>query len=351
MASLDVSSFYEHVDVQVLAEDLGVMVRNQTAVDRVAGFLNTFQNINHAWGLPQGSDASGILANAYLASVDQYLSRHGFPFFRYSDDIIIFDEDWNSLRDVLVDVNRIFRSRKLTMAGHKTSIVEYSEAVRRLENAREASIDHGVRVGDPQAAADIRKYFDEACGEDPIDTRRLKYALTKMRKRSDGYAVAWCVDNIRYIAHAAKEVFAYLAVCGDQVPGARKKLAKFLTSRESASYPYVEQRILRHFLRLDVCSEDVKEAAWGILEDRNREEFPREFAARYFGRHASAAESQLIRHKFEEEPSFAMRRALMIALYESGYLSDRYRCAVEGSFRELRWLCCYLGKNPKIPTA
>ncbi|MFI2378987.1 reverse transcriptase domain-containing protein [Streptomyces sp. NPDC018964] len=351
MATLDVSSFYEHIDVELLSEDLGIMVSNELAVSRVSVFLRKFQNINHAWGLPQGSDASGILANAYLASVDQFLSRNRIPFFRYSDDISVFDESWNSLRDVLVDVNKIFRARKLSMAGHKTGIVDYDTAYDRLKNARESSIDHAVFVGDPEVVHEIRDYFDEICEEPEIDIRRLKYALNKLRRQGDDYAVSWCLNNLRYIAHVSKEIFAYFAVCGHRLPEIRRKLTDFMHSSASPSYPYIEQRILRYFIRMNEESEYMKEAAWNILYDRNREEFPREFAARYLGRCASVAESQLLRHEFEREPSEAMRRALLLALYESAYLSERYRRDVHHSFPGLKWLCAYLEQNPKVPTS
>ncbi|MFD3378352.1 MULTISPECIES: RNA-directed DNA polymerase [unclassified Streptomyces] len=351
MASLDVSSFYEHIDVDYLSEDLNLMVPNELAVRRVSTFLDKFQNVNHAWGLPQGSDASGILANVYLASTDQYLARNRVPFFRYSDDISVFDDDWNSLRDILIGVNKIFRARKLSMAAHKTTIVDHDTACNRLKNAREASIDHGVFVGDPEVDADIHSYFDEVSKWGDVDTRRLRFALNKLRRRHDDYAVSWCLNNLRYIAHVGKEVFAYLAVCEHRLPEIQRKLTSFMNSQGSNSYPYIEQRVLRYVIRMNVNSEQMKEAAWGILHDRNREEFPREFAARYLGRCASVAESQLLRHEFEREPSEAMRRALLISLYESSYLSVRYRRDVENSFPYLRWLCAYLEKNPKIPTS
>ncbi|WP_186768061.1 RNA-directed DNA polymerase [Streptomyces qinzhouensis] len=351
MATLDVSSFYEHVDVELLSEDLYMMAKNEAHVQKVSNFLRRFQNINHAWGLPQGSDASGILANAYLASVDQFLTQQRLPFVRYSDDIMIFDESWNSLRDVLVSVNRIFRARKLSMAGHKTSILGHEEALNRLRSAEEASIDYGVKVGDPKARLSARTYFYDTCASEVISSRRLKFSLNRLRRLGDDYAVSWCLDNIRYIADAAKEIFAYFAACEHRLPEIESKLTAFMCSSESKSYPYVEQRILRYFVRLGVSNELMKESAWKILDDRNREEFPREFAARYLGRCSSVADAQLLRHKFEGEAGGGMRRALMIALYESGYLSKRYRRDVECSIPNLRWLCSYLEKNPKIPVS
>ncbi|MFF5980371.1 RNA-directed DNA polymerase [Streptomyces olindensis] len=352
MASLDVSSFYEHVDVELLSDDLAMVSSNEEAVGRITTFLKKFQSINHAWGLPQGSDASGILANVYLAPVDEFLQRHELPFFRYSDDITIFDESWNALRDALIEVNRIFRSKRLSMSSHKTAIIDFQEAIEEeVLSARKASIDQAVHSGEPEAEVDVHSYFDEVISADKPNASDLKFALNRLRDMADDYAVGWCLDNLRFVAYASREIFAYFAECGYRQPQIRRRLEEFMHSSESASYPYIEQRVLRYFVRLGIGSEEMKSAAWAIMEDKNREEFPREFAVRYLGGVASASEAQLLRHKFEGEASFAMRRALLMALYESGKLSERYLRDVQYSLPELRWACNYLRGNPKIPTS
>ncbi|MYS18348.1 RNA-directed DNA polymerase [Streptomyces sp. SID4982] len=70
VAYLDIAAFYEHIDVAMLGDDLEALGGDGSAVGHVIDFLTRFQTINHAWGLPQGPDASGILANLYLAPVD-----------------------------------------------------------------------------------------------------------------------------------------------------------------------------------------------------------------------------------------------------------------------------------------
>ncbi|WP_345962794.1 RNA-directed DNA polymerase [Streptomyces sp. BRB040] len=350
-ATLDVSSFYEHIDVGILSDDLSMVTQNEIAVKRIAEFLRKFQTINHAWGLPQGSDASGILANVYLAPVDEFLQRNAFPFFRYSDDILIFDEEWNTLRDALIEVNRICRSKRLSLSAHKTGILDFPEVIQDLLSAQKSSIDQAVRHGDPEAERDVRSFFDNLIDADRVAATDLKFALNKLRVVGDDYAVGWCLKNLPYVAYASREIFAYFAACGYRQSTIQRDLEGFMRSKESTSYPYIEQRVLRHFVHQGIESEKMKSAAWDIMEDRNREEFPREFAVRYLGGMASASEAQLLRHKFESEASFAMRRALLIALYEAGKLSDRYLREVWYSLPELRWTCNYLAGNPKIPTS
>ncbi|MFJ3022506.1 RNA-directed DNA polymerase [Streptomyces tendae] len=352
MATLDVSSFYEHIDVTILADDLACLSRSTEQSKKLNRFLGSFQRINHAWGLPQGSDASGILANLYLAPVDEFLTKGDFKYLRYSDDIMIFRRDWTELRDVLSEVNRILRARRLSMSAQKTAILEPEEAFERIHDVRKASLSAACDIGIPGAYLEVRQYFDEIIKQESSDTRSLRFVINRLARLQDDYAVSWCLDNLPFIAHVAKEVFSYLALFKNPVQEIQRKLVNFMHSGASKSYPYLEQRILRYFLLMNLGDYQMKESAWLILEDRNREDFPREFASRYLGRAASVSEAQLLRHRFEEEPSITMRRALLMSLYESRNLSPRYVNEVEEYLPQLKWVCKYLrAEPPQIPVS
>ncbi|MER5480009.1 RNA-directed DNA polymerase [Streptomyces sp. NPDC002734] len=352
MATLDVSSFYEHIDVTILADDLACLSRSADHSKNLNRFLDSFQRINHAWGLPQGSDASGILANLYLAPVDEYLTKSDFKYLRYSDDVMVFHRDWTELRDVLSEVNRILRARRLSMSAQKTAILEPEEAFKRIHDVRKASLSAACDIGIPGAYIEVRQYFDEITKQESSDTRSLRFVINRLARLRDEYAVSWCLDNLPFIAHIAKEVFSYLALFKNRVEEIQRKLVNFMRSGASKSYPYLEQRILRYFLTMNLNDLQMKESAWLILEDRNREDFPREFASRYLGRAASVSEAQLLRHKFEEEPSITMRRALLMSLYESRNLSSRYLNDVEEYLPQLKWVCKYLrAEPPQIPVS
>ncbi|CAM5521077.1 hypothetical protein SALBM135S_02124 [Streptomyces alboniger] len=351
MATLDVSSFYEHVDVEILADDLGCLSRRPDDSKNLNRFLISFQRINHAWGLPQGSNASGVLANLYLAPVDEYLFKNDFRYLRYSDDFMIFHRDWTELRDVLGEINRILRARRLSMSAQKTGILEPEDAFQRIHDIRKASLSAACDIGIPGTYIEIRQYFDEIVKGGMTDTRSLRFVLNRLAKLEDDYAVSWCLDNLPFMAHVAKEVFSYLRIFTGRIPEIQRKLVRFMRTGGSESYPYLEQRILRYFLTMGLQDHHLKESAWLILEDRNREDFPREFASRYLGRAASVSEAQLLRHRFEEEPSVIMRRALLMSLYEAKHLSKRYLRDVEEYFPQLKWVCRFLRTEPRIPVS
>ncbi|MCQ0023155.1 RNA-directed DNA polymerase [Streptomyces somaliensis DSM 40738] len=349
IAATDVSSFYEHVDIDTLNDDLYAVTPDVWTLKRLGNFLSNFQDINHAWGLPQGSDASGILANLYLAPVDEYLSKNGLRFVRYSDDMMIFHSDWNALRDALAGVNRILRSRRLSSSGSKTRIWEPEQAKKLLDDTYKTALAYNIDIAAPGSKEELRRYFNDTIDRDSLDMRDLKFALNRFRRSRDNYAVQWCLENLRFVANLAREIFNYFESLYESSLYIAKGLCDFMEEEDSRSYPYLEQRIIRYFITVGIRDDVMLERAWSILQDRNRVRFPREFAARYIGNHASLSESQLLLHKFEEEPDGDMRRALLVALYDANYCSPRLLKRVEGAFPELRWICAYLLDSPQLP--
>ncbi|MFB7777342.1 RNA-directed DNA polymerase [Streptomyces bauhiniae] len=349
IASTDVSSFYEHVDIEKLIDDLHAVTPDIWTLTRLGRFLVNFQEINHAWGLPQGSDASGILANLYLSPVDEYLKKNNLRFVRYSDDMMIFHPEWNALRDALAGINRILRSRRLSASSSKTRIWEPKEAREFLDDTYKTALSYDISISAPGSKEELRRYFGDVVNQDPLNMRDLKFSLNRFRQAGDDYAVPWCLENLRFVANLAREIFNYFESQNAWSLRIAKSLCEFMEQNESRSYPYLEQRILRYFIKAGIYDEVMMERAWSILQDRNRVKFPREFAARYIGNHARLAESQLLLHRFEEEPETDMRRALLVALYDANYCSPRLLRKVEGAFRDLRWICAYLLDSPKLP--
>ena len=57
-------------------------------IDRLEAFLSSWSNVP-GQVLPQGSDASRILANSYMISVDEAMLQAGYKYPRYLDDVRI----------------------------------------------------------------------------------------------------------------------------------------------------------------------------------------------------------------------------------------------------------------------
>jgi hypothetical protein len=82
----DISAFYEYIDWSKLHDQLRQLSPPAWALDLLDVFLTEFNNSSHAWGLPQGPDASGVLANLYLLPLDKLLLSNKLQHLRYPDD-------------------------------------------------------------------------------------------------------------------------------------------------------------------------------------------------------------------------------------------------------------------------
>ncbi|WP_442815858.1 reverse transcriptase domain-containing protein [Streptomyces sp. NBC_01768] len=88
-AKTDVTSFYESIHLETLTEDLEAATGQVEWVNKLRIYLDSFQSFHSAWGIPQGSDASGILANLYLLPVDELLRRRGVRSLRARNTILL----------------------------------------------------------------------------------------------------------------------------------------------------------------------------------------------------------------------------------------------------------------------
>ncbi|WP_432957687.1 RNA-directed DNA polymerase [Micromonospora haikouensis] len=348
MARTDVTSFYEHIEVDALVDDLNILSAPKWAVDILSGFLHALNALNNVSGIPQGPDTSGILANLYLHQVDLEIERLGFTHFRYSDDIIVFGSDWIQLREVILRINRILRSRNLVLSSSKTRIVDSKDVLAEVEDMEKDAIKYGVQQKLPDTLKELKLFFDRTVSKRPPSTRDLKFSLTQLRRADSPYAVSWLLRNLGEIPHLAREALAYLGRFHETDPRISYAVANFLTDQRLAVYSYTQQHVLIYLIKHRVVDTSTQKAAWDILADRNTDGFVREFAARYIGLHPSSGDSSRLRLQFMNEDNPRVRRALLVACYESGGATKDYLSKVSKSHSALRLTADYLRSDPKI---
>ncbi len=346
LARADISSFFEHVDVDIMADDLRQLNAERWAVGALERFLRSFSTLSSAWGIPQGPEMSGILANLYLMPLDSELRRSGFTHFRYSDDMYIFGKDWTALRQVLVAANKTLRHRHLNLAASKTEIIDSASILQHLEDRVKDSISYGVNVGMEGVEGDLHDLFDTATDPDEPNARDLKFCLTNLAEMKDDYAVDWVLDNILKIPHVAREALLYLSSFTEKRPGSMGVVVNFLRDEQMSIYPYAQSHVLIFMMRNNVKGQHAADAAWRILLDRNAEGFLREMAARYLGLTARPGESARLKQEYQVEPDRRVRRALLVACYESKQCSDEWLQHVARSDPSLSVTAEYLRSGP-----
>ncbi|MFD5635237.1 reverse transcriptase domain-containing protein [Streptomyces sp. NPDC127077] len=349
MARTDVASFYENIDIDVLKLDLAKGGINEPLLNQLYHFLQRFQQQSQAWGLPQGSSASGALSNVYLLPLDEYIRQSGVKHVRYSDDTYLFADSWEKLRSALTGANQALRARRLTISARKTEILDRAAALDHLDDYARDQISYFYYRGAPHAKKLLRELFGNAAKHLPIKERDVKFSLTRFRRKRDDTAIHWALENLKEMHHLSDQLLRYV----ESLPAYREDLTNALESVAIdfplADYPYLERNLLHSALRKQIYSKILKDYAWSILRDKNRSNYPREFAARYIGRYSEMADGPLLRMQYESESSEPVQRATLIALYECRYLPPRILENLSTSTSDLRWSARYLLRNPIVP--
>lgn len=93
MVSCDIASYYDRLNLHRLNSTLLSLDGVDDDIANLIDKLLLFWSGRNSYGLPVGSNASRILAEAELIEVDNYLIQHGVSFCRYVDDYRIFGKD------------------------------------------------------------------------------------------------------------------------------------------------------------------------------------------------------------------------------------------------------------------
>jgi group II intron reverse transcriptase/maturase len=129
VVDLDIEQFFDRVNHDKLMHRLGQEVRDK----RVLGLIGRMLRAGHIQpdggviaseeGTPQGGPLSPLLANLYLDTLDQELTRRGLRFCRYADDCNIYVRSEQAARRVLASLTQwLDKELKLTVHPHKSGV-------------------------------------------------------------------------------------------------------------------------------------------------------------------------------------------------------------------------------------
>lgn len=123
----DIQTYYEniHTDslLQILKEDL--QIRDERLLKILEQQLKTWTEKPTMCGVPQGANASHILANAYLYPLDTFFddlkSNGEFEYFRYVDDIVLMARSADKINQIVAQAGLFLRKYNLTF-NEKTKL-------------------------------------------------------------------------------------------------------------------------------------------------------------------------------------------------------------------------------------
>jgi len=143
----DIAACYQYIDHSLLADELLVQTGEHAVIETIVELLRATGG--RRYGLPQQSDSSDLLAEAFLARLERALVRRGLVVARYSDDFRFSCSTWSEVTRAIEVLAEEARLLGLTVNDIKTVTwgrTKYEDHLNesdrlRQEIANEAKID------------------------------------------------------------------------------------------------------------------------------------------------------------------------------------------------------------------
>lgn len=147
IVSSDIAAFYQYVDYDMLSREVVARTGDVARVDKLVELLTSVTG--RRFGVPQQSEPSDVLAEAYIDVLERRLIRAGLSVWRYNDDFRITAGSWSNALAAVDTLEREARRLGLALNDAKTIIrkrdtyrtmIARREQIRR-EIAEEAELD------------------------------------------------------------------------------------------------------------------------------------------------------------------------------------------------------------------
>jgi hypothetical protein len=327
----DVASFYEYVDHEVLVEMLDLTPEQLGIAQLLKRLLFEWRRQEPVIGLPQGADASGILANAYLSNVDSICAANSLAFARFSDDMRIFFKSEQDASRFAPKLVKGLRQLGLNLSGTKTETKTISELISDEGGKRRAIASYKVDSSNITSLEDLRSIFDSACA-DPrnISATDLVFSVWRLGLLEDEYPLNRILELLPDIPFAAKIVADYVSRLG-YIPDVLDALSSHLLSADNI-YEWSEIHLLRAVGRFDEVGNPIQERLRSLAEGGAGP--LGDFATRVLGSVGTPSDRRRLRNlALRRDVDPFRRRAALIA-------------AAELSGSDLGWLRRLRGERP-----
>lgn len=194
LLATDITNFFGSIDVNRLVELVYRKAGKTRPVEMLESILRAFNDLPDRSGIPQRSTASSILANAFVAPVDdvlgRYASHHGAHVARWMDDIWVFGGSHEHLRRLQLDLQDELRNIGLEINLGKTLIREGDEARETVEDVdleREPPAQNLAASGSPYEAQrdedDLDRQFERFLRRpERADRTTIRYICARIRE-------------------------------------------------------------------------------------------------------------------------------------------------------------------------
>lgn len=353
MMETDITAFFDFVKHDLLLPELGAAGARRPVVDVLRSMLRTWSATPNA-GLPQGPNASRLLADFYMSPVDLVMDGlQDVAYFRFRDDIRIVGRTRARVIGAIEVLDSECRRRGLALSAKKTALLHGDEAANSLRDSEldtvQYSFDHQA-LGRKELKRRLRSILKSALHNDgTIDARRARFSLARLLILRDRASAKQVIEHLAELAPLRAIAPMYLTPWLRR-PGVAQALAEFLHDPERNTSSFLSAWILAVMLELQPPIPE----AWAtyarrVSQDRREPTFHRAVALNALalgqrGRDLTYL-SDIIRSEYDPE----LVRAALVALARVGRL-DKSTVTTARRIRGIGSTVSYLSGRTELPS-
>jgi len=222
----DISDYYSRIYRHRLENILDSLSGDTKTVKRIEHFIADWRS-HQSFGLPVGSNASRLLAEAALNDTDMALISEGYDHTRYVDDMLIFVKKGQDPYAALAFLAKhLSQNEGLALNNQKTRVLEWDDfiqstgertagddeakeefATERLFWAAYGQEDSDQEALDALMLVDLRKELEELLSQTFWDMGRIRIVLHAMRLVKNSEVARYVRENVATLVPFAKDVF------------------------------------------------------------------------------------------------------------------------------------------------
>jgi hypothetical protein len=200
----DITGFFDCIPHSKLLVTLNKFGVEPEILDFLSNCLNiwsgTRESVTPGVGIPQGPAASFFFANIFLYDLDHLISQNGYTYYRYMDDVRIYEESEEKLTEALVLIDNFLKGRALSLNTKKTSIEEMGED--RSKNLLEFI---GGEYGEEYSSQNEVKQEIYLTEQHPENEQEKKYIIQSIEGKE---LIMYCKKEIISVEKILLEKFA-----------------------------------------------------------------------------------------------------------------------------------------------
>ena len=347
----DVTSYFDYIRHDLPFQKLQSLGVSTTAVNSLREMLRRWVEVPNL-GIPQGPNASRVLANFYMTPVDDAMSLlPNIVYLRYMDDICVLARSRHEAVAALRLLSHECKLRGLALSAQKTTLLVGEEALADLADSDLDALAYEFKVGrdTDSLRSDLSRVFKKAT-ETKLNQRRAKFSLWRLYRMRDERVLNRVLDRLQELAVLGQMVVAYLHPWLTR-PKVQTRISQFIDDEERNTSQFFSTWLLAGMLEVP----KKVPLAWiqyarRVAHDRNEPTFHRSLAINVLALGKVERDISWIHSAARSEHDPHIVRACLVALARIGRTDNGLTRRLTASFPESEVTAQYLKGRRNLPS-